>query len=61
MKVKETDEYIVIIREPSDSEESFKEAFKTGVVTLMVGKKTKRVNGIKVWKTKEVLERVNPI
>ena len=50
MKVKDSKEYILITRENGDSEESFKAAFEQGLVTLCVGKNTKQINGIKVWK-----------
>ena len=59
MKVKDTGDYILIAREVGDSEETFKEAFETGLTTLMVGKESKRVNGIKIWKTKKVLDVKN--
>ena len=49
MKVKETEDYIMILREAGDSEDSFKEAFDTGIVTLMVGKETKRANLGLAW------------
>ena len=50
MKVRETDDCIIVERELAEEEDSFIKAFETGLVTLMVGKKTKRINGIKVWK-----------
>ncbi len=55
MKIKDTEEYIMINREIGDSESSFLDAFDTGIVTLMVGKDSKKVNGIKVWKVKKVV------
>ena len=57
MKVKDTEDYILITRDKRDSEKSFKEAFKTGLVTLMVGKNSRKTTGIKIWKTKKALEK----
>lgn len=57
MKIKETEEYIMITREVDDHEESFKKAFETGIVTLMVGKKSRRINGIKIWKDNSITKK----
>jgi len=57
MKVRENEDYIFIVREFHDSEETFNEAFETGIVTLVVGKESRRVNGIKIWKNDGILKK----
>jgi len=57
MKIRETEDYILLIRELHDTEDSFKKAFETGVVTLSVGKESRRVNGIKIWKDDKILKK----
>ena len=44
MRVVDKDQYITIIKEATDSEDSFTDAFNTGIVTLMIDKKSKKVN-----------------
>ena len=58
MKVKDTEDYILITKEVGDSDESFQNAFETGVVTLMVGKETRKINGLKIWKSKKAIKDV---
>ena len=56
MKIKETKDYILIVREHGDLEEDFKKAWDTGIITLSVGKKSKNINGIKIWKDTKAIE-----
>ena len=54
MKIKNTKNFILITREiDKDKSKDFQDAFDTGVITLWVGKKSGKINGIKIWKNKE--------
>ena len=51
MKIKNTKDYILLSKELGESDSDFTLAFETGIITLVVGKNTKNIKGIKIWKT----------
>lgn len=60
MKIKVMDDYIMIAREPGEKEKDFIDIFNAETITLMVGKSSRKVNGIKIWKSKiKAIESAN--
>ena len=57
MKVQDTEDYILITKDSGDSEKSFKDALETALITLMVGKESRKIKGMKIWKNKKILEQ----
>jgi len=54
MKIKNMRDYILLTKELGESDTDFKLAFQTGIVTLVVGRDTKNIKGIKIWKTPKI-------